>query len=295
MRQNIGQCCIRSRKVQPALILLLFGFFVISMYSQTETDRIRKTSNFSPSPCADPKARIQGCILETSHDPRRPPKTDKEPEACEFFTETFERAYCNVEYDMHQLVREIIRPTDTVLELGGRYGSTSCMLAAQQNNSGALIVVEPDPKVWAIHEFNKLTHNCASWSVFGVLGGEDVTVLADTEFYNTRTSGDKDAKGITVGHFSWDLVEKMTGLKVDTVILDCEGCWIDVVKENLEKFRSVDKVILENDNVNSEKTVEGFKLLESVGLTEDRRSTGKLQILASMFVFSREGGELRWS
>ena len=43
---------------------------------------------------------------------------------------------------------------------------------------------------------------------------------------------------------SWDLVEKITGLKVDTVILDCEGCWIDVVKENLEKFRNVNKVIL---------------------------------------------------
>ena len=123
---------------------------------------------------------------------------------------------------MHQLVREIIRPTDTVLELGGRYGSTSCMLAAQQNNSGALIVVEPDPKVWAIHEFNKLTHNCASWSVYGVLGGEDVTVLADTEFYNTRTSGDKYAKGVMVGHLTWDMVEKMTGLKVVAVILDCE-------------------------------------------------------------------------
>ena len=158
---------------------------------------------------------------------------------CEFFDEKFRPARCNVEWDTHLLVRQIISPTDTVLELGGRYGSTTCAVAVEQNNSGALIVVEPDPSVWAIHEFNKLTHNCASWSLFGVLGGEDMMVLTDTESggYNTRTSSDKGALGVRVQHFTWDQMERFTGLKVDTVILDCEGCWIDLVKENLEKFR----------------------------------------------------------
>jgi len=294
MGHHIGQW---GRKVKPANILLLIWVFIVSMYSPTETERIRKTSVFSPSPCegTEFKTRSLGCVLETNYDPRRPPKSDEEPKPCEFFDENFQRAYCNVERDMHQLVRQIIRPTDTVLELGGRYGSTTCMVAEKQNNSGALIVVEPDPKVWAIHEFNKLTHNCASWSVFGVLGKEDVKVLADSEFYNTRTSGDKDAEGVMVRHYTWDNVERVTGLKVDTVIMDCEGCWVDIVRENLDKFRNVNTVILENDNDNSEKTVEGFKLLESVGLTVDRRSTGELQILASMFVFSREGGNIQWS
>ena len=53
---------------------------------------------------------------------------------------------------MHLLVREIIDPSDTVLEFGGRYGTTTCAVAVRQNNSGALIAVEPDPKVWAIQE-----------------------------------------------------------------------------------------------------------------------------------------------
>ena len=197
----------------------------------------------SPNPCYNnygsnsSSCNSSGCILESSHDPDRPPKSVKDPVVCEFFNEFFQRAYCNVEWDTHLLVRQIISPTDTVLELGGRYGSTTCAVAVEQNNSGALIVVEPDPSVWAIHEFNKLTHNCASWSVFGVLGGEDMTVLADTESYYTKTSADMGAKGIRVKHFTWDMVEKVTGLKVDTVILDCEGCWIEFLNENKEKFR----------------------------------------------------------
>ena len=32
------------------------------------------------------------------------------------------------------------------------YGTTTCAIAVQQNNSGALIAVEPDPSVWAIQE-----------------------------------------------------------------------------------------------------------------------------------------------
>ena len=102
---------------------------------------------------------------------------------------------------MHLLVREIINPTDTVMEFGGWYGTTTCAIAVQQNNSGALIAVEPDPSVWAIQEvggikanlflftnlindqFNKLTHNCASWSVLGVVGEEDQMVHSDTEAY----------------------------------------------------------------------------------------------------------------
>jgi hypothetical protein len=72
-------------------------------------------------------------------------------------------AYCGVEWDMHLLVREVISPTDIVMEFGGRYGTTTCALAVQQNNSGALIAVEPDPIVWAIQEVGQTlhtTHNC---------------------------------------------------------------------------------------------------------------------------------------
>ena len=75
-----------------------------------------------------------------------------DPQACDFLNENFLPAYCGVEWDMHLLVREIIDPSDTVLEFGGRYGTTTCAVAVRQNNSGALIAVEPDPKVWAIQE-----------------------------------------------------------------------------------------------------------------------------------------------
>ena len=98
-----------------------------------------------------------------------------------------------------------------------------------------------------ISKFNKLTHNCASWSVLGVLGEKDQTIIpddSDLPGYNTRTSDDQDAKGTRVKHFTWNQVEKTTGLVVDTVIFDCEGCWCDVVSKNKEKFKTVNMIII---------------------------------------------------
>ena len=43
---------------------------------------------------------------------------------------------------------------------------------------------------------------------------------------------------------NWKL-EAKTGMRVNTVILDCEGCWVDLVSTYRDKFRSsVDKIIL---------------------------------------------------
>ena len=152
-----------------------------------------------------------------------------------------------------------VKPSDTVLELGGRYATTSCAIAARLANSGRLVVVEPDPSVWAVHEFNKLSHNCKSFSVFGVLGDEDAVVQGLA--YNTRTRPVGEG-GMLVKHFTWSQLEATTGLKVeqflkqvnrltsssifqiDTLVMDCEGCWVDVVLNNRDKMDRVKTILL---------------------------------------------------
>ena len=37
-----------------------------------------------------------------------------------------------------------------------RYGTTTCAVAAAQNNSGLVVSVEPDPRVWWVGEANKV-------------------------------------------------------------------------------------------------------------------------------------------
>ena len=63
-----------------------------------------------------------------------------------------------MERDIHQAVRKLIQPSDTVLEVGSRYGTTTCEVAVRQNNSGRLIAVEPDHRVWAAAEVGSINY-----------------------------------------------------------------------------------------------------------------------------------------
>ena len=71
---------------------------------------------------------------------------------CDFFTENFYPASCDVEFLTVEAVRRVIQPSDSVLEIGSRYGTTTCEVALRQNNSGKLVAVEPDHTVWAAAE-----------------------------------------------------------------------------------------------------------------------------------------------
>ena len=68
---------------------------------------------------------------------------------------------CGLEFDEWIMARALVRPTDTVVEFGARYGTTSCALAAATNNSGRLLAVEPDPEALPYLLANRLRR---AWS-----------------------------------------------------------------------------------------------------------------------------------
>ena len=81
-----------------------------------------------------------------------PPRGVSSYDQCDFFDENFDRPYCKIEYWTHQAVRRAIQPSDSVLEIGSRYGTTTCEVAVRQNNSANLVAVEPDHTVWSAAE-----------------------------------------------------------------------------------------------------------------------------------------------
>ena len=244
-----------------------------------------------------------GCFLQSPIDKTLPAEGVRGPYSrCNYFTENFVRAYCSVEEETHVVVRKLITPGDVVLEVGSRYGTTSCEVAAAQNNSGALISVEPDHVVWAAAEFNKMSHNCRGYSVLGALGEQDVWMEGyrdeeemgekERKSYNKRARTDAGEEGgdmVRIRHFTWDYVEQSTQLRVNTVILDCEGCWVEFIEDHKDRFRNqIEKIILENDHDNMTVTIEGLKKLKSWGFKEHKKvSTGNVRWLGSILVFTK--------
>ena len=77
---------------------------------------------------------------------------------------------CAIESDMWHLVRGLITPRHTVLEMGARFGTTSCVLAESTNNSGRVVSVEPDARVYAALHHNLRAHRCNVGVFHGTVG-----------------------------------------------------------------------------------------------------------------------------
>ena len=125
---------------------------------------------------------------------------------------------CEVESPEHYLVRKYLPRNATVLEFGGRFGTTTCEIASAIDNSGRVVVVEPSDKVWAVLEDNLRRNRCKSTIVKGVVGSEAMKVVGDG--YGGRVLPDASADNAVL---MADL-EARTGLTFDTLLVDCEGC-----------------------------------------------------------------------
>ena len=115
---------------------------------------------------------------------------------------------------------------NAVLELGGRFGTTSCVLAQSTGNSGAVVAVEPDPSVHAQLLRNRDAHNCSFHILRGVVGDTPIALSRKYGHYATQT------RLALPGEHSRDVVrsidvasvERHLGRRFDTLLIDCEGC-----------------------------------------------------------------------
>ena len=82
----------------------------------------------------------------------------------------------------------------------------------------------------------------------GAIGEEAIFVNdeEDTGYAKqTIKNGNANEKNIVeIKHFPWSHIEKETKLRVDTVIMDCEGCWVDIVDTYTDRFQTQIKTII---------------------------------------------------
>merc|ERR1719217_1996100 len=108
------------------------------------------------------------------------------------------------------------------MEFGARWGTTTCELAKKVGNSGTVIAVEPDAGVHSFLESNIKSKNCHAHVLRAVLGDKPIKMMSTG--YATHTEEvDAETPGATPA-FHIDEIEEALGKKVDTLLIDCEGC-----------------------------------------------------------------------
>ena len=159
----------------------------------------------------------------------------------------------------HCLIKKYIARNSTVLEIGARFGTSSCAITwhlDQEASSWQTVSVEADPAIWEAIERN-LNHNkCRSHLIKGVLSSTPMLRSAEmagsawtTKFHpvardfvaNTNTTA-----SLSPAHTPAELSERYR-LRFDTLVVDCEGCFEGILHEFTPFVASLHTVILEAD------------------------------------------------
>ena len=176
------------------------------------------------------------------------------------------------ERDEQLLVSQYIKDTDTVLELGARYGSVSCIINKILKNKRNQVSVEPDNTVWKALERNKKENKCEFEIYKGIissnkydlkLNGYGSTVDISNTINNMET--------ITTQNISLQELQSNTGLKFNVLVADCEGFLETFLKENSELYEQLDTILFEcdrpdvcnYDNIKAALVEHNFKLIEN--------------------------------
>ena len=140
--------------------------------------------------------------------------------ACRTFDGAF---FCGMEWDEWNLVRALVRPNNVVLELGGRFGTTSCVLSQATGNRGNVVAVEPDPKAHRQLLRNRDRHNCSFHVFGGTVGDAPIAISPRFGHYATQTKLATAGERV-LPHVSAAALEQRIGKQFDTLLIDCEGC-----------------------------------------------------------------------
>ena len=170
------------------------------------------------------------------------------------------------EKEEQMLVRKYIPPDATVLEMGARYGTVSCVLSEVLDDPTRHVAVEPDPSVIESLKKNR-ENNGGKFHIYeGVVSSNGYELqFIDPKFeyheYGTHT---KISDNPTVENKSLEQIEKKYNLHFDCVVADCEGFFYDFVKENEERVKDMRVIIYEQDGVPWSDMVPKYEELDGI-------------------------------
>lgn len=146
------------------------------------------------------------------------------------------------EYPEQCLAFSYIDEDATVLELGARYGSVSCIINKKLTNKKNQVSVEPDSTVWDALEKNIERNNCSIQVHKGFVSKKTRHLLP---YGYAATSVVSDSS--TIPSASVEDIESMYNVKFDTLVADCEGFLEEFFDEHPHLYDQLTTVIFEAD------------------------------------------------
>ena len=149
------------------------------------------------------------------------------------------------EREEQYMANDFILPNMTVLELGARYGTVSCVINNKLENPRNHVVFEPDKNVIAALIKNRNTHKSKFTIVNGIIASKPMKMILNG-YASTVSIANKNDKDV-IKYITLKNIMKKTKLNFDCLVADCEGCLCDFFKENEKYIKNYKMIIFESD------------------------------------------------
>ena len=166
----------------------------------------------------------------------------------EFYDENYKLIDINsLEKSEQELANKYILPDDTVLELGARYGTVSCVINSKLNNKKNQVVVEPDDRVWDPLEGNRWRNNCDFYIIKGFISNNKLNLVNKNSYYNGYASTFIYDNNSNIQSYTLEQIKNNYNLKFNVLIADCEGFLEVFFDENPDIYNDLRLIIYEAD------------------------------------------------
>ncbi len=163
-----------------------------------------------------------------------------------FYNEKYEKIdHQNNEIDEQYQAYKFIKPEDTVLELGGRYGSVSVVINKLVNDKKSHVVVEPDENVVPSLEKNKDLNKCDFTICPKFVSNKNKKIVYSG--YGTRIEDSDSDNSDNNKQLSYKEFKELYPQKFNVLVADCEGCLGEFLDMMGKDFNHLNKVIYEED------------------------------------------------
>ena len=152
--------------------------------------------------------------------------------------EIFEQSY----------VLRYINENSKVLELGGNIGRVSLTIATILNDDKNLVVIEPAKEIALINKKNR-DINCFKYNI-------ETNILSLKQLFFKRNKNESMANKVVdtneedtelINNISYNDLQEKYNIIFDTLVIDCEGSFYNILKEQPYILDNINTIIIEND------------------------------------------------
>lgn len=170
------------------------------------------------------------------------------------------------EYPEQIMLSMFLQPENIVLEFGSNIGRATVVAASLLEKSENLVTLECDSI-----SYKKLLHNRdineLKFSVENAALSYKPLLLSANDCIGFTVEGNETVPGYEkINTITFEELEAKHSLKFDTFVIDCEGAFYYIVKENPHILKNINLIIMENDYKIIEHKKELDDILRNAGL-----------------------------